>query len=223
MRLFAGDEGVCHRAGIKGIDLADYLFGTAVFLVYQGFCFAHFCGVCGSFARLCLRFLQCRAWFGKELIQQFACDDGELLFQFAGCGGLLDCQWMGGDDVAFVQGFCHTHQTDPGLSVSGKNGAFNGRGSPPAWQQRVVDVHTAEFWCVQYGAGKQSSVGDYDEEVCRKLAPSTRWWGVAHGRNGADDPLTMGKTETQADTLGCQSKQTVNHRVQSAAIPGTCV
>ena len=133
----------------------------------------HFCGVCGSFARLCLRFLQCRVWFGKELIQQFACDGGELLFQFAGCGGLLDCQWMGSDDVAFVQGFCHTHQTDPGLSVSGKNGAFNGRGSPPAWQQRVVDVHAAEFWCVQYGAGKQSSVGDYDEEVYRKLAPST--------------------------------------------------
>ena len=136
MRLFAGDEGVCHRAGIKGIDLADYLFG-------------------------------------KELIQQFACDGGELLFQFAGCGGLLDCQWMGGDDVASVQGFRHTHQTDPGLSVSGKNGAFNGCGSPPAWQQRVVDVHAAEFWCAQYGAGKQGSVGDYDEEVCGKLAPST--------------------------------------------------
>ena len=62
-------------------------------------------------------------------------------------------------DGAGVEPRLHAHDTDARLFIARENGALNGRGAPPARQERGVNVEAAELWRIENRARKNEAIG----------------------------------------------------------------
>ena len=88
----------------------------------------------------------------------------------------------------------HRH---PGDGVASEQGVLHRRGPPPAWQQRVVDVHPAVPWQLQHPLRDESPVGDHRTGVGGELGQPVRRLGDPVGPQQFD-PAVEGEPRDRA-------------------------
>ena len=100
-------------------------------------------------------------------------------FQVAASLGFSDGDALAAEDRTGVEAGIHLHETDTRFGVSGHDGALHRSGTPPARQQRGVDIHTAETRRLEDVARENESVGGDYEQIqvvgIEGSAPQGRW------------------------------------------------
>ena len=130
---------------------------------------------------------------GQHIEHGLRAQSGQAVVQAGGGVVWLDVDGAAQEHGAGVQPHVHLHDAHAGLRVARFNGAVDGGGTAPAWQQRGVDVQAAQGRRGQGPGGQDQPIGGDDHGI---------GLGLGHGLLRGTGVVGVFAVQAQAARLG---------------------